>query len=83
MKEDGELVADPSHGAHAVIWSRADGRTGFWFDWCDGNVYTANPDRMTLAKVLQIARLLGARVLGDDGIEYTTPGQELPIWELR
>jgi hypothetical protein len=83
VNSDPELLADPSNGDHAAIWSRPDRRVGFWFDWCDGNVYTANPDRPVLGKVLRIAGLLGARVMGDDGTEFVHASQALPIWELR
>jgi hypothetical protein len=83
VNEDPDLVADPSNGAHAVVWSRPDRRVGSWFDWCEGNIYTANPDHPVLGKVLGIARLLGARVEGDDGTEFVLSSQALPIWDLR
>lgn len=38
--------------------------------WREGEVYTKNPDAITIAKLVQIAKALGARVLGDDNEIY-------------
>jgi hypothetical protein len=81
--DDPELLEDKSNGEHSVIWSRPDQRVGFWIDWCDGNVYTSNPDRELLEKILGIASRLGARVIGDDGTVFTRPNQALPMWDVR
>jgi hypothetical protein len=43
-----------------------------WFAWSDGKISTKNLDRAHLAKMLQIAGHLGAKVQGDDGEQYTT-----------
>lgn len=83
VESDPDLVADQSNGDHAAVWSRPDQQAGSWFDWCGGNVYTANPDASVLEKGLRIAQLLGARVVGDDGTVFERPSQALPIWDLR
>ena len=40
------------------------------FDLSRGRVSVANPDEPTLAKMISIARLLEARVVGDEGETY-------------
>jgi len=50
-----------------------------WPIWLykSGEVYTKNPDARVIAKLVQIANALGARVLGDDnemyGVDPTDP----------
>jgi len=39
-------------------------------EWFQDDIYTKNPDEPILAKMLQIASALGARVQGDDGEIY-------------
>jgi hypothetical protein len=39
-----------------------------------GNVYTKNADKRVLAKMLTLASRLGAKVQGDDGEPYSSPG---------
>jgi hypothetical protein len=41
-----------------------------WFDFRNGRVVAKNPDERALAKMITIARHLGARVRGDDGEFY-------------
>lgn len=42
------------------------------FAWCDtGEITSKNPDKMTVAKLLQIATKLKAQVQGDDGEIYS------------
>ena len=47
-----------------------------WLDCVRGNIYTKNPDEPILAKMLQIAVALGARVQGDDGEFYRSANFE-------
>ena len=54
FRENGEYFADWKNGAG-------------WFDWADGEIYTKNPDRQTLSKMLEIAAHLKAKVQGDEG----------------
>jgi hypothetical protein len=41
------------------------------FEYRSGDIVVTRPDREVLAKMLDIARTLGARVQGDDGERYT------------
>ncbi|HLU38590.1 MAG TPA: hypothetical protein VK081_04345 [Planctomycetota bacterium] len=65
VRADGELVPDPKLGPYAVRWSKT-----AWIDWFDGNVFTTDPDRATVGKLLEIAQRLSAAVQGDDGEFY-------------
>ena len=69
VREDPELTPDPSTGPYSVRWSST------WFDWFEGNVFTTDPDKATVAKMLQIAELLTGSVQGDDGEFYEDAGQ--------
>lgn len=62
---DTELFADPGNGPYAMRY-----RTNGWFDWYDGNVFTSDPDRATVAKLLLLAKALDGIVQGDDGEIY-------------
>ncbi len=67
---DPELSLDPVHGPYAVTWSsKRGGHTG-WFDWSEGNVYTTDPSRECVRKILALAATLKALVQGDDGEVY-------------
>ena len=70
--EDVELKNDENNGPLFAEWSPTTPRSSSWFDWSDGNIYTKNPGRKTLVKMLQIADLLGATVQGDEGEIYAT-----------
>jgi hypothetical protein len=77
---DPQLRRDPDK-EYLVLWPgpcRYPG--GTWFDWFEGRVYTKNPDRPTLAKMLELARRLGARVQGDHGEFYNRP-EDMPAEE--
>ncbi len=70
---DPELMLDPVDGDEYALWS---GRCQYhdpWFKWWRGNILTKNPDRAIVAKMLQLAERLGARVQGDDGKIYRSP----------
>ncbi len=69
VRDDGELTLDPSNGPYAVRWSST------WFDWFEGNVFTTDPDRATVAKMLQIAGVLAGVVQGDGGEFYESARQ--------
>ncbi|MEU9394531.1 hypothetical protein AB0D86_31620 [Streptomyces sp. NPDC048324] len=43
---------------------------GAWLDWREGQVVVKNPDEILLEKMRAIARVLGARVQGDDDEYY-------------
>jgi hypothetical protein len=67
---DPELRPDESYGPYAATWVAARPRQKGWFDWYDGNIYTTNPDRPTVRKMLAIAHALSALVQGDEGEMY-------------
>ena len=69
VEGDEELTLDPPNGVYSVIWK---GEGELWFDWYEGNVYTTNPDRIALEKMLSIAKALNAKVQGDNGEVYNT-----------
>ena len=58
--EDQDLAEWSGHPAEDVVW----------FDFWHGQVIVKNPDELTLAKMRQLARMLQARVQGDDGEFY-------------
>lgn len=66
---DAELEPDPQNRAprNWRIASHPD-RWPLW--WRRGEVYTKNPDDAVIAKLVRIARRLGARVVGDDDEVY-------------
>ena len=67
---DPHLRVDGENGPHAVVWLNVSGASRGWFDWHGGAVYTTNPDRETVRKLLAMAQLLDARVQGDEGEFY-------------
>jgi hypothetical protein len=71
---EADLVADPRNGDGFFLARglRDDGGDG-WFDWYEGDVFTKDPDRPTLAKMLSLAARLNARVQGDEGELYRSP----------
>lgn len=62
---DTELAADPAHGPYSASF-----RSTAWFDWFEGNVFTSDPDRPTVAKMLALAARLDGIVQGDNGEIY-------------
>ena len=72
VRSDPELESDVPLGANAALWKSENGEVRGWFDWYSGTVFTTNPDRDTLGKLLDLAQKLGARVQGDEGELYKT-----------
>lgn len=71
VQADAKLVPDPENGPNSVIWSgHPQGKKDAWIDWSMGNIYTTNPDRALVRKMLQIAKDLEAWVQGDDKEVY-------------
>ena len=68
VQEDPDLNLDPSHGPYAVSWSGS--KEPGWFDWYDGNVFTTDPSRATVGKMLALAETLAGMVQGDEGEVY-------------
>jgi hypothetical protein len=57
-----------------ALWTAYSGggtkRSTVWFDYRNGRIVVKNPDDEVLDKMKKIARVLGARVVGDEGEEY-------------
>jgi len=70
IEQDAELTIDEHNGPLFAVLDPTSPRYSPWLDWSEGNIYTKNPDRQTLAKMLQFADLLGATVQGDEGEIY-------------
>jgi hypothetical protein len=77
VESDSELHSLPENGAYFVKWSGKSKYPDPWLDWSGGNIYSKNPDKAIVAKMLQIAQRLGARVQGDDG-EFYEDTSEIP-----
>ncbi|MEM7201897.1 MAG: hypothetical protein AAF628_16645 [Planctomycetota bacterium] len=74
VREDPELSPDPGNGPFAASWATAAASEAGWFDWYEGNVYTTNPTKAAVAKMLALAISLAGRVQGDDGETYEREG---------
>jgi hypothetical protein len=73
VSSDPELSLDTENGSYCATWSgQCSYPWGGWFDWFEGNIYTKNPDRCIIAKMLQLAVSLNAKVQGDGGEVYST-----------
>ena len=69
---DGELFPMPENGDAFYAFGGRDNPHS-WFDWFEGKVFTKNPDKLVLTKMLELAGRLQARVQGDDGELYESP----------
>ena len=73
---DPELSPDPDNGPSFALWRGSGAAAEAWLAWSEpGDIFTKYPDRALVAKMLQLAERLGARVQGDDGEFYTDPSQ--------
>ena len=75
---DVELKLSPKDGPHWAIWNGPSELPQPWIDWDDGQLYSKNPDEPLIRKMCGIARVLDARVQGDDGEFYDDSGKALP-----
>src|SRR5690242_9093551 len=75
VQTDPELQSFPEGGKHFVRWLGKSKYPDPWFDWFDGDIYTKNPDKAIVEKMLQIAQALDAHVQGDDGESYEDTSQ--------
>jgi hypothetical protein len=76
VASDPSVQPDPDNpGPENFVVSSDSGTWPLW--WAGGELSTKNPDDVAVAKLVQIARALGARVLGDDeeiyGVDPTDP----------
>jgi len=72
VEQDAELAIDDQNGPLFAVWGPTSPNYSPWLDWSEGNIYTKNPSRKALAKMLHIADLLGATVQGDEGEIYVS-----------
>lgn len=75
VETDPELMIDKrDNGPFFALWlSKSLEGDHPWFDWSEGAINTKNPDRIILAKALEIAKQLKAQVQGDEGEVYDRP----------
>ena len=78
VRSDPELGPDPAHDPYGARWTSAEPQAEGWFDWSDGNVYTTNPSRAVVNKMLALAKSLEAMVQGDDNEVYANARQWRP-----
>ena len=68
----GETIRYDNEGL--ALWTAYSGggnvRNTVWFDYRNGRIVVKNPDEEIRDKMKEIARVLGARVVGDEGEEY-------------
>lgn len=65
VESDRDVQRDPQNGSTDFLFvAHPKEASQLW--WSDGNIYTKNPDKPTVHKMIEIARKLGARVQGDD-----------------
>ncbi|AWM39413.1 hypothetical protein GobsT_22650 [Gemmata obscuriglobus] len=88
IASDPELRPDPDHEFQALWPGPCKYPDGTWFAWSEGAVYTKGPDRPTVAKMLQMARRLGARVQSGHGEFFNRPEdmpseEEAAAWQAR
>lgn len=67
---DPQLRLNPNSKGHTVTLDVQSGYPDSWLEWFEGDISTKNPDEPILAKMLQIATALKAKVQGDDGEIY-------------
>lgn len=68
VEADASLTIEERNGQYFAVFGSKE-ESG-WIDWKDGNLYSTYPQPATFTKLLEIARLLGAKIQGDDGELY-------------
>ena len=74
---DADLKLSTQDGPYWAVWSGPSELPQPWIDWANGRIYSKNPDEALIRKMCSIARVLNARVQGDDG-EFYEDGKVLP-----
>ena len=74
---DPELTPDSNnHALNLVLWRGPSADAEAWLAWSEpGQIFTKYPNRALVAKMLQLAAQLGARVQGDESEFYTNSSQ--------
>ena len=67
VSEEDFLGDGTDQGHRAVVWLAHPGKPQFWYG--NGMVTKKHPDEPTLAKMVEIAQRLNARVIDDDGAD--------------
>ena len=70
VEEDPELRLAGENGPYFALWNGPPSYPDAWLDWCGGYISTKSPDEALIAKMVQIATKLNAKVQGDDGEIY-------------
>ena len=73
---DPQLRLDPNMKTYAVRLAVPSKYPDPWLEWFEGDISTKNPDEPILAKMLEIAIALKAKVQGDDGEIYRSANFE-------
>ncbi len=71
VAKDEELTFFAENGPYFAVWNGTGASAQSWLDWSDGQLYTKNPGRRELIKMLQIARYFSAKVRGDEDEIYS------------
>lgn len=75
VHSDSELSLDQKNGEFFALWLGKSAYEEPWLEWVSGNISTKWPDTALYRKMLQIAALLNAKVMDDDGTEYRSPNE--------
>ncbi|HKB60175.1 MAG TPA: hypothetical protein VKC56_09050 [Gallionellaceae bacterium] len=86
VERDSELQLLPDQGPYFTMWHGKCEYAEPWFDWKNGQIYTKNPDKAIVDKMVVMAREFAAKVQGDDGetcesgeqIDQPRPASRLP-----
>src|SRR3954466_13280215 len=73
VASDDELRPDTVNGPTDFLWI-AHPNERWPLSWDRGELYTKNPDEITIRKLVTVAERLGATVQGDDGETYRADG---------
>ena len=76
VESDSEVQRDPQNSPTDFLFL-AHPKEPWPLWWQSGDVFTKNPDKATVQKMIEIAQKLGARVQGDDG-EFYDDTSEIP-----
>ncbi len=70
LKSDKQIKSDKGLGKDGYVVTLASTRFPLFFDPKNGELYTTDPDKIAIEKLIEIAKRLNARVQGDDGEFY-------------
>ncbi|WP_439292140.1 MULTISPECIES: hypothetical protein [Rahnella] len=78
VNHDPELSIYAPNGEFFALWSGKSAYPEPWLEWNNGNISTKWPDTALYLKMLQVATVLNAKVMDEDGTEYSSPSE----WEF-